>query len=514
MQASRSGGHGVALPSGAYEVSEASQRIPRAHLSSASETSRVRIRRLSLLIRVVDLVVILLALLSAELLRFGTLSSLTGESRDDVGFSYLWVTIVIAVAWPALLQLAGAYDTRFLGLGPQEYTAVAKGTLWMFGGLAVASYALNVPLSRGYVLVALPMGLLFLVAARWVVRTYMARLRQKDALLLDVLVVGEVGRVNRLIQTFDKVKTAGFRVVGACTSDRGAIHGGVPVVGSEADAATVAQQLGVDAVAITSSSVLSSVAARRLAWALEGTGIDLMVVPGIHDVAAPRLLTRPVDGVMLMYVDPPTFHGWKRVAKKAMDVTLSGLALAVLAIPMVIVGLLIRAGDGGPAFFTQLRVGREGRTFVMYKFRTMVSNAEELRAELEKQVENDATEPNRGPLFKMKNDPRVTKIGRLLRKTSLDELPQLINIFKGEMSIVGPRPPLPSEVEAYDADAMRRLLVKPGLTGLWQVSGRSNLTWEESIRHDLYYVENWSVMGDLIIMFRTVRAVVTSAGAY
>ena len=186
MQASRSGGHGVALPSGAYEVSEASQRIPRAHLSSASETSRVRIRRLSFSIRVVDLVVILLALLSAELLRFGTLSSLTGESRDDVGFSYLWVTIVIAVAWPALLQLAGAYDTRFLGLGPQEYTAVAKGTLWMFGGLAVASYALNVPLSRGYVLVALPMGLLFLVAARWVVRTYMARLRQKDALLLEI----------------------------------------------------------------------------------------------------------------------------------------------------------------------------------------------------------------------------------------------------------------------------------------------------------------------------------------
>lgn len=424
------------------------------------------------------------------------------------------MTAIIALAWPTLLQLSGSYDNRFLGLGPEEYTAVAKGTLWLFGGVAVASYAFNLPLSRGYVLVALPFGLVALILVRWIWRQRMARLRAQDRMLLDVLVVGEVGRVNRLIQTFQKVKTAGFRVVGACTSDRGAVHGGVPVLGSEAEAAEVAQRIGVDAVAITSSAVLSSVVARRLAWALEGTGIDLMVVPGIHDVAAPRLLTRPVDGVMLMYVDPPTFHGWRLVVKTAMDFTLSLLALAVLWLPLVVIALAVRLGDGGPAFFTQTRVGREGRTFTMYKFRTMVTNAEALRAELERRASISDGEPDRGPLFKLKDDPRVTKVGRFLRKTSLDELPQLLNIVRGDMSIVGPRPPLPSEVAAYDTDAMRRLLVKPGLTGLWQVSGRSNLTWEESIRHDLYYVENWSVMGDLILIFRTVRAVVTSYGAY
>ncbi len=495
-------------------MTQASERIAGAMPLHAHLRAKARLARMMATIRVVDLLVILLSLLLAELVRFGTVNSLTGESRNDVGFSYLWVTLVIALFWPALLHLAGAYDRRFLGFGPQEYTAVAKGTLWTFGGLGIASYVLNVPLSRGYVLVALPVGLVLLIVARWVVRTYMARQRAKDGLLLDVLVVGEIGRVNRLISTFVKVKSAGFRVVGACTSDRGKIHGGIPVVGSESEAAEVAQRMGVDAVAVTSSAELSSIAARRLSWALEGTGIDLMVVPGIHDVAAPRVVTRPVDGVMLMYVDAPAFHGWRRVLKTAMDLSLSTLALAVLWLPMLLIALMVRLGDGGPAFFTQKRVGHEGKTFTMYKFRTMVTNAEALRSELEHHASLSDGEPDRGPLFKMKNDPRITKVGRLLRKTSLDELPQLFNIIRGDMSIVGPRPPLPSEVEAYDSDAMRRLLVKPGLTGLWQVSGRSNLTWEESIRHDLYYVENWSVMGDLIIIARTARAVMTSYGAY
>ncbi len=476
-------------------------------------TPKGRIRKLFRAVWITDLVVIVVALLAAELLRFGTITSITGAERPDVGFSYLWVAVVIAVVWPFSLKMAGAYDTRYLGFGSEEYTAVAKGTLWTFGGLAVATYVLNIPLSRGYLLVALPFGLLSLLVARWLWRNRMSRLRRAGRLLVDVLVVGEVGRVNQLIRTFSRVTQAGFRVVGACTSDsRGMVANDIPVYGPESAAADVAQRLGVEAVAITSSSGLSSVAARRLAWALEGTGIDLMVVPGIHDVAAPRLVTRPVDGVMLMYVEPPVFSGWKLLVKTGMDVTLSAIALAILWLPMLLIGLAIRVGDRGPALFTQTRVGREGRTFTMYKFRTMVSNAEELRAELERR--EAAGEPDRGPLFKLKNDPRITPIGRLLRRTSLDELPQLLNIVKGDMSIVGPRPPLPKEVATYDNDAMRRLLVKPGLTGLWQVSGRSNLTWEESIRHDLYYVENWSVMGDLIIMFRTVRAVVTSSGAY
>ncbi len=477
--------------------------------TSRPRPGRQRIRGIVRLIRVGDILVVLVAVFLAGLARFGEVTLFSLDVRPDAGFSYFWIELALVVGWPLLLGLAGAYNDRFLGAGPQEYTAVVKGTLWAFSAIAIGSYALNLRLARGYVLVLLPVGLALLLLARLLWRAWVARLRRRGEAMLEVLVVGEVGRANRLIHTFGQVRRAGFRVVGACTSGRGPVLGDVPVVGSEQDAASLAVDLGVDAVAFTSSSVT----ARRLAWALEGTGIDLMVVPGIHDVAAPRVETRPIDDVMLMYVQPPTFQGWKLVVKTAMDVVGAALLLVVLALPMLAIGLLVRRGDGGPALFAQERVGKGGRLFTMYKFRSMVVDAERLRADLVPR-RDAADEPDRGPLFKLRNDPRVTPVGRLLRRTSLDELPQLFNILKGEMSLVGPRPPLPSEVAEYDQDTMRRLLVKPGLTGLWQVSGRSNLTWEESVRHDLYYVENWSVMGDILILLRTFRAVVTARGAY
>jgi exopolysaccharide biosynthesis polyprenyl glycosylphosphotransferase len=220
-----------------------------------------------------------------------------------------------------------------------------------------------------------------------------------------------------------------------------------------------------------------------------------------------------VDGITLMFVGIPKFDGPQLLIKTAVDKVVSSLALILLAPLMLVIAALVRLSDGGPAFFVQRRVGRDFKEFTILKFRTMVPDAEALRPELEAKRQPSTVEPDRGPLFKMYDDPRVTRLGRILRRASLDELPQLINIFRGDMSLVGPRPPLPSEVKTYSEDEDRRMLIRPGLTGLWQVSGRSNLSWEESVRHDLYYVDNWSMTMDIIIIFRTVTAVISGRGA-
>jgi exopolysaccharide biosynthesis polyprenyl glycosylphosphotransferase len=232
------------------------------------------------------------------------------------------------------------------------------------------------------------------------------------------------------------------------------------------------------------------------------------MAPALTDIAGPRIHTQQVAGLPLIHVTTPSLEGGQRVAKRLFDVVVSG-ALIFLAAPlMAILALLVKVDSRGPILFKQERVGIEGVHFGMLKFRSMVVDAERRLAELEHRNEGN------GVLFKIRNDPRITRVGRILRKYSLDELPQLFNIFAGSMSLVGPRPPLPREVEAYEHDVRRRLLVKPGLTGLWQVSGRSNLSWQDSVRLDLYYVENWSLAGDVVIILRTVRAVFHSTGAY
>ncbi|HRC65696.1 MAG TPA: sugar transferase, partial [Dermatophilaceae bacterium] len=280
---------------------------------------------------------------------------------------------------------------------------------------------------------------------------------------------------------------------------------GIPVVGCEEDAAELAQRVGADVVAYAASSRLGATGLRKLGWALEGTGIDLVVAPGMTDVAGPRIHARPVAGLSLLYVEAPRFTGTRLLLKSAFDMLAAFILMVALAPLFVVLSALVWFEDHGPVFYTQRRVGHGGRSFVMTKFRSMTVGADQVLPE-----GNDAD----GPLFKLRDDPRVTRIGRFLRRSSLDELPQLLNVLRGEMSLVGPRPPLESEVAAYEEDVHRRLLVKPGLTGLWQVSGRSDLSWEDSVRLDLYYVENWSFTSDLRILMRTLRAMHESNGAY
>jgi exopolysaccharide biosynthesis polyprenyl glycosylphosphotransferase len=248
---------------------------------------------------------------------------------------------------------------------------------------------------------------------------------------------------------------------------------------------------------------------RRLSWELEGSGVDLVVAPSLTDIAGPRIHIRPVAGLPLLHVEQPEFSGGRRLLKGTVDRLLATSALLLLIPVLAALAAAIRLTSSGPALFRQTRVGVDGRTFTIFKLRSMYVDAEQRLAALQDRNENAD-----GLLFKIKDDPRVTPLGALLRRFSLDELPQLLNVLRGDMSLVGPRPPLPAEVAQYGDDVRRRLLVKPGLTGLWQISGRSDLSWDESVRLDLHYVENWTLALDLLILWKTGFAVLQRRGAY
>jgi exopolysaccharide biosynthesis polyprenyl glycosylphosphotransferase len=302
-------------------------------------------------------------------------------------------------------------------------------------------------------------------------------------------------------------------VIGCClpTSEQSggadAFHG-LPVLGGVPDVADVVQQFEVDTVAVLPGPEVHGAVLRRLGWQLEDTEAELLLAPAVTDVVGPRVHIRPVAGLPLLHVERPELTGVRRFTKELVDRSLATLGLVILAPALLAIAVAVRLDSRGPVFFRQERVGRCGVTFTMLKFRSMVQDAPRLAEQLA--AANEGNEV----LFKMRDDPRVTRVGRTLRRYSLDELPQLINVLCGHMSLVGPRPPLAKEVAKYGADMHRRFLVKPGLTGLWQVSGRSDLSWDDSVRIDVRYVENWSLALDLMILWKTVGAVVRGSGAY
>jgi len=470
----------------------------------AATHGRARVERVTRWILVTDLLVVLWAVLGAQALRFGTTSGATGTT-STWDLEYTWVSAGIVVLWVLLLRLHGAYDPRMFGHGIQEYRSVGNATFRLFAALAIVSYLAKLELARGYVLVAFPAGLLVLLLTRRMWRTWLGSHRARGDYVDLVLVVGDAPHLRTLIRDLRAAPEAGFAVVGACCSDDVTTIDGIPVVGTEDEAAAFAERLDVDVLACSVSGRRGADGLRRLSWALEGTGVELVVSPGLTDVAGPRIRSRPVAGLPLIYVEEPTFTGAPLLLKSALDVAVAGSLMLVLFPVFALVALLVWLEDRGPVFYSQDRVGIHGRRFVMHKFRSMRVGADTMVP---------TTNEGAGPLFKMREDPRVTRIGRFIRRYSLDELPQFWNIIRRDMSLVGPRPPLASEVAVYEEDVHRRLLVKPGLTGLWQVSGRSDLSWEDSVRLDLYYVENWSFTTDLRILWRTARAVFDRRGAY
>jgi exopolysaccharide biosynthesis polyprenyl glycosylphosphotransferase len=462
---------------------------------------------------ITDLLVIIWAVLGAQLIRFGTYSpdaTLTAGARSNPNLKYSALSAVLIVAWLLMLRVHGAYDRRLLGHGPEEYRAVAVASFELFSVVAIVSYLLRLEVARGYVALALPAGMFGLLVSRRLWRRWLTLHRVRGLMSGSVLVAGGRDHLVNLIRAMDSVPAAGYRVVAACCSDAdGPYIGRVPVLGDESEAAEIAGRIGVNTVACTSSWRFGAGGLRHLSWALEGMDVDLVVAPSLTDVAGPRVLTRPVAGLSLLHVEAPVFSGPKLAMKTAMD-RAGAAALLMLFSPLfAVVSFLVWRHDRGPVFYRQERIGKEGGVFRMFKFRTMVTNAESLLPSLLASTGQEAA-----PLYKIRSDPRVTPVGSWLRRYSIDELPQLINVLRGEMSLVGPRPQVEFEVQTYANDVRRRLLVKPGMTGLWQINGRSDLSWDEAVRFDLYYVENWSVMSDLMILWRTGRAVLRGSGAY
>jgi len=322
--------------------------------------------------------------------------------------------------------------------------------------------------------------------------------------------VGHELAVADLVTELGRDGYHGLNVVGACVVQPGELDelAGVPVYGGLDDITAAVKAFGADTVAVTACPEMNGIRLRGLAWEPEKTGTDLCVSPALLDVAGPRTTIRPTAGLTLLHVDHPQLTGIRLVIKDLFDRCAAAAALVMLAPVMALLAVTIRLHDGGPALFSQVRIGRDGREFRIYKFRTMVVDAEKQQAELLTINDSD------GVLFKLRKDPRVTAVGAYLRRWSMDELPQLFNVFLGDMSLVGPRPAVPDEVAKYADHVRRRLVVKPGLTGLWQVNGRSDLSWDESVRLDLRYAENWSFALDLQILWKTISALVKGAGAY
>jgi exopolysaccharide biosynthesis polyprenyl glycosylphosphotransferase len=424
---------------------------------------------------------------------------------------YWAATIVLFVLWMGFLKIGATRSPRVIGSGFTEYTRIANSSFRLFGAVGIAALLLQFLPARGYIVTAFPIGVALLVVARWGWRQWLRNGRRAGRNVVRVLLVGAPGSVERLHDEFERRAYLGFEIVGACLPENARVAAdALPVdhLGSFEDVARIAERERVHAVALAGSEELPPEAVRRIGWRLESTGVDLMVAPAITEVAGTRIHTRPVGGLPLMYVESPSYEGGRKTAKAIIDFGLAWLGL-VLASPIMLAAAIgVKLTSPGPVLFRQQRIGLNGKAFDVYKFRSMRVGAD---AELADLLKRQGTEDT--PLFKVDNDPRITRFGTFIRKYSIDELPQLLNVIRGEMSLVGPRPQRAEEVALYDNAAGRRLLVKPGITGLWQVSGRSDLSWEDTIRLDLYYAENWSLLDDFVIMLWTVKTVLQSQGA-
>jgi exopolysaccharide biosynthesis polyprenyl glycosylphosphotransferase len=460
--------------------------------------------RYVLLCILVDSMVALVSGVAAYVGRFGI--------EDHWKPWYLAVVAALPAVWVLAVALNRAYEPRFLGVGSEEFRRVARAGIALTAIVAFTAYATQIQVARLFVLISLPLVTLLTVASRYGLRQWLHRRRASGDFLHRVVVVGHEVPVLEMLRRLGDERFHGLQVVAACLPLPGQrpalMERGVPVVGGFGSVEQAVRLTDADTVAVLASPDLGPEQLRRLAWDLEPTGADLLVAPSLVEVAGPRLSIRPVTGLPLLQVEQPTFTGGRRIVKATFDRTMAFAALVLLFPLFLTIGLLVRLTSRGPAFFRQERIGKDGKPFTMWKFRSMVVDAESLREKLLEQSDRD------GLMFKMRSDPRITPIGAWMRKHSVDELPQLINVLTGSMSLVGPRPPLPEEVAEYGDDVRRRLLVRPGLTGLWQVSGRADLSWEESVRLDLRYVDNWSLATDLLILWKTVRAVIRGGGAY
>jgi exopolysaccharide biosynthesis polyprenyl glycosylphosphotransferase len=452
-----------------------------------------------------DLGCAVLSAAAGALVRFGPEASAATPAS-------LGMAVALPLVWIFAMLVARTYETRFLWAGQEEFRRVFLAAALLLATVGTVSWGVHLEVARGFVVVALPLATLTTLITRYAWRQQVRAQRRQGERLQTMLLVGHPSGVEALDRQIRRHRGEGYQVIGCCVPTSGRLVGhsisGVPVLGDLDAVYSTVRRHDVDTVAVLPSPLMDGDTLRRLAWDLEKTSAELLLVPAVTEIVGPRVRIRPVAGLPLMHLERPELRGVRRLTKGVFDRSAAAFSLLLLAPFLLGIAVFVKATSPGPVLFRQERVGRHGRTFQMLKFRTMVDGAEGLLPTLV--AENDGN----GVLFKKKADPRVTRVGAVLRRYSLDELPQLINIVRGDMSLVGPRPPLPSEVDRYGFDMHRRFLVKPGLTGLWQISGRSDLSWDESVRIDIRYVENWSLVLDLMIMWRTVGAVLRGSGAY
>jgi exopolysaccharide biosynthesis polyprenyl glycosylphosphotransferase len=451
-------------------------------------------------LEVADLLVAVGAGIVSYLLRFGL---------SRVAWMPFLLSALLPVLWLLLVGAMRAYEPRYLQVGSEEFRRVIEAGAGLALTAAVAAYVLNVPLARGYLLVLVLSVTSGTLLVRFVLRKRLHRRRSAGTgWMRRVVVAGHGDAVADILRELRRTRWHGYEVVRVCLAEPSNRVDDVPVTTGLENLVDSVEQSDADAVIVLPCRHIDSSDLRRLRWHLEQSDAQLLVAPGFVDVARQRTTISLVGSLPLVHISHAELGGARHLVKGVFDRAVAALALLVSLPVLLLLMLAVRIDSRGPALFVQERVGRGNRRFPMLKLRTMTVDAERRRRELEARNEAD------GALFKVREDPRVTRVGRVLRSYSLDELPQLVNVLLGQMSLVGPRPPLPAEVDAYPPDVRRRLVVKPGMTGLWQVSGRADLAWEEATRLDLHYVENWSLMLDLSILWKTGRAVLSRAGAY
>lgn len=455
-----------------------------------------------------------LALVDALIIAVAALAANAG--RLALGFSDMpipgdasWAYYAIPAAWLALLALNGAYSLNHLQHGMIEYQRVASASGMLAGAIGISCYLTQFTLPRGFFMLLFLVGVPALLIGRFTRRQALNKLRARGMMLTPVIVAGAPAHIDDIAKVLRREKWLGYQIVGAVTSaEIEETRAGIPVIGDVSEVVDLVSDTEIDAVIFAEGSFPTSQHFKRMAWELEEHDVQMVVVPALTDISAERLNPRPVAGLPLVHVERPQAMQASRWVKRAFDLIGSSILLLLSAPLMAAVAIAIKLEDGGPILFKQVRVGRRGEEFECLKVRSMVVDAEAKLAELA------AKNEGAGVLFKMTKDPRITRVGQFIRRFSIDEVPQFWNVFRGDMSLVGPRPALPKEVAQYDRDAVRRLDVRPGLTGLWQVSGRSDLPWDETVRLDVYYVDNWSIIQDLSILMRTAGAVLGSRGAY
>jgi len=455
---------------------------------------------------ITDVLVIVVSVLLAQFLRFGhTPADAFGGTRA------LLFSAAIALMWVSALTIFQTRSSAVLGAGVDEYRRVFSSTFWMFGCVAIASLVFKLDPSRGYLAVALPVGTIGLLLARWLWRRDVVRQRTIGEAQTPLIMIGDRAAVSELIsdllqQSDQTYRFVGVGLYGDVGIDEYLDVGGqrIPILGDETSALDAVARYGAQTVAITGTERYGGQGIRNLLWELEAMDVDLIISP-----PASRLVMRPIPGYPLLHIERPQYRGAKRFNKRCLDGIFASAALIAASPMLLLAALAIKLTSRGPVLYSAERIGLDGEPFTMHKLRTMVMNADELVSDLA--VKNESVGQ---VLFKIREDPRVTPVGKFLRRFSVDEIPQFFNVLKGDMSVVGPRPPLRREVASYDGMVKRRLLVRPGVTGLWQVNGRSDLSWDDAVRLDLSYVENWSMGTDLVIILKTVRAVLSRRGAY